>query len=944
MFRSAVFKITMSQNTWEKLQDSFLRALELEGAARDAFVQKVQQSDPEMHRELVAMLRHQSGADAYFDMPPLLHESTFLHELIEEKIRKAPVALPLPCQIGNYELVELLGAGGMGEVYLAVQGGPVRRRVALKLIKRHQAMSPSLSRFEAEQQALATLSHHHIAHAYEVGNTADGLPFFTMEYIAGQPITQYCLRHRLTPAARIELFLQVCDGVQHAHEQGVLHRDLKPSNVLVTRSSGRAHAKIIDFGLALCRDGVPGEGPLAGTPRYMSPEQVLTGGSDARGDIFSLGTLLHELLCGQSIYPDRLGRVQSLEELQDIVAHSQALPMKEKLGDSAEAWTFADTCGLPLPKLARYLRKDLESIVAKATARDAECRYQSMACFREDLERFLENRPVSPMEADTGYRISSFLRRHRDSLFRAGMVGLILFTLSFFLIEKQSELGRFQREFDDLGLEYDLILNQLDSVYGHMGRIFDLANPYTLDADAAYAPLLERGEALLADPSLAERAQSAELRKKMARIYLELGQYAQAERHLTFLLDDALANDRQADVIELRYLLSRCHILSKDFERAGARLSELEALEPGWTASGGVDYYDYLILMVTLEQSRGQYQKAFDHGRAVIDHFFGMDIYEEAIGHMALGYLYLIWDAPQNGRQSFENAYSLVDDLLPPESPDLLFIQSSIALSLCEQGSYPEAVALYRDFLPMRERKLGSNHPMILASYLNFGRALYYLGDLEKAERVNTLAIERLSEQFDEDHDHILLGRNNLALLWTELGLFEKAERELTSLVRYYQIEERTDDENYLRVLHNLGDNYLGWRRPELALCPLRDALSLKREVLGREHSSTLFTMGTLAQTLIAIGEFEEARFIIEDTIRLAERHAPYHLGNLNFYKGLEGASLFGLGQRQEGLAKMCESMDALVDHPLFAGLIERFYQAALEQQDPFNLLNQNNL
>jgi non-specific serine/threonine protein kinase/serine/threonine-protein kinase len=337
--------------------------------------------------------------------------------------------------IGPYRLLEPIGEGGMGDVWLAEQAKPVRRKVALKIIKAGMNTAQVVARFEAERQALALMDHSAIARVFEAGATAEGRPYFAMEYVRGESITAYCTRHKLPLRDRIDLFLQVCDGVQHAHQKGIIHRDLKPSNVMVTLQDGRPVPKIIDFGVAKATTQPLTDrtlhtelGTFIGTPEYMSPEQAEMSGLDVdtRTDVYSLGAVLYELLTGAMPFDSKTLREKSLDDLRRTIREVDPPRPSTRVTAVAAGAANRPPAHVEPSRLAGELKGDLDWITMKALEKDRTRRYGSASDFAEDLRRHLRDEPVLAGPPSTTYRVGKFVRRHRGGVAAAAVVLVLL--------------------------------------------------------------------------------------------------------------------------------------------------------------------------------------------------------------------------------------------------------------------------------------------------------------------------------------------------------------------------------------------------------------------------------------------------------------------------------------------------------------------------------------
>ncbi len=415
----------MSAPDHERLSLLFLAASALEPGERRAYLDRACGDDQALRRDVESLLRSSD------DVPSLLERGPLDGGLLDD-------LLSAPDAIGPYRILEKLGEGGMGVVYRAEQTAPIRRQVALKLIKLGLETEKVIARFKLERHLLALLEHPHIARVLDAGVTPQGRPYFVMESVAGEPVTDFCDRRSLDVTARIRLFLQVCDAVHHAHQNSVIHRDLKPSNVLVSMVDGTPVPKIIDFGVAKALDrSVPLEstlteaGQFIGTPEYVSPEQAAPamGNVDTRADVYSLGALLYELLVGVPPLSARLLREGNLEALRRLILLEVPRRPSARVGERGEA--AAAVRRTSPGSLARRLRGDLDCIVMKALEKERSRRYGAVSDLAADLRRHLSHDPIEARPAGALYRFGRFARRHRMAV---GLVSAFLPLLLGFTI------------------------------------------------------------------------------------------------------------------------------------------------------------------------------------------------------------------------------------------------------------------------------------------------------------------------------------------------------------------------------------------------------------------------------------------------------------------------------------------------------------------------------
>jgi tetratricopeptide (TPR) repeat protein len=793
----------------------------------------------------------------------------------------------MPRNVGPYRVLGRLGEGAMGEVFLAEQLEPVRRRVAVKIIKFGLSTRDVIARFELERQALTMLAHPNIARILDAGSTDDGRPYFAMDYVDGTPITRYCEEHGLELHERLALFAQVCAGVQHAHLRGIIHRDLKPSNILVTEADGKPAPRIIDFGIAKAASSSGTDtlaqtrfGHLLGTPEYMSPEQAQLAplDIDLRTDVYSLGVVLYELLAGQRPY---------------VISREALSPerLAREIGEG-EARRPSDCV---TGERAAMLRGDLDWITLKAIEKDRTRRYSSVQELASDLERHARNEPVLAGPPSWSYRAGRFVRRHRLAVALAASLfaAMLLFGTAMAWLARENA-----RERDRANAEAEIARR----VTAFTAELFGLASPEVSgDSEISARELLDAGVGRLEGGAL--KGEKPEVRAALLEAagdaYRSFGEFEKSSR----LIGEAVSIRREreaADPVAYGRALLRESLLRRDegkyqesanlarqatsrFDAAdiagdpearealsGARVELAEILrrdnqldEAAKLASAAVTDFEErargteghisaLFMFGRVQQARGNLEAAEPLLRRAYD------LQTRLTGELSdatvnvrngLAELLVVRGKTDEAESLLRRNVDAVRKIYGDSNPTLGIAWNNLANATSDiPEKFGEAEQAYLEAIRILEATLEPGHPEIATSHHNLGALHVKTGEYEKAEREHTIALEMRNTALGPEHPNTIASRMGIALAKNKLGQRAEAEAILREVKASFARNLGPDHWRTANAQYQLGIVLRDRGKYAEALAEVKPAQAILLADLGPEHPRTVAATKTLTE------------------------------------------------------------------------------------------------
>lgn len=805
----------MSDSQQQSAASIFEAALDLAGGERDAFVATACAGNQALEAEVLALLAADASAEGFLDAPPLVQET------LGETPPDDASHVDLGRRVGSYQIDAVIGRGGMGTVFSGRRlEGDFEQRVAIKIIRRGMDTEDLLARFRRERRLLARLEHPYIARLVDGGSTDDGRPWLAMEFVDGRPIDEHCEHEHLRPRARIELFLDVCAAVQHAHRNLVVHRDLKPSNVFVTDDGT---VKLLDFGIAKVLD--PDELDTQATathvrllsPRYGSPEQMRGEPVTTASDVYSLGVVLYELLTGRSPYANETGEFDDIER--------RVLRTEPRPPSAVVARGTGTVPGLDVAEFRRSLRGDLDAIVLQSLRKEPSRRYGSVDELAEDLRRHLQGRPVQARPDSLAYRTRMFLRRNALAVGATAMVALALIGATVF---STSLYLRAQRAQDVAETERETA----ETVSGFLQEVFASIDPSIAQGDDTTLMrrlLRDAGERI--DDDLARRpAVAAALHHTLGRAYMSLAEFEDAENHLerALALDATSDLERAVDYGRLLFESGRepeaVTVLESAIARADAR--------PDTVAAARARFY----LAKSLE-ARHEMDHAYDLYLEADRLFATAGEEERRITTLGGIGIFLTFN-----RQEYERADSVLAvaaEIVERTHPGALIEANNYQLRasvLRRMKSFDAADSLFRRAHDRFEDVLEDDHAMLASVRDEWAGSLEEQGRLDEAEPLYRRALESARATFGSEHRQTGTFANNLANCLRKAGRYDEAAALFDEALSAYRAALGEDHVWVAIVLGNVATNHLLAGDREAAFETADECVRLRTKYWGAEH------------------------------------------------------------------------------------------------------------
>ena len=855
----------------------FTEALQLPRAEREAYLDRACSGDNKLRGKVNALLNaNDSVGDFLEDSPRPISRQSESEVSAGEKPGD---------RIGHYKLLQQIGEGGCGVVFMAEQAEPVRRRVALKIIKPGMDTKSVIARFEAERQALALMDHPNIAKIFDAGATESGRPYFVMELVRGIKITEYCDQHSLTAEERLRLFVQVCQAVQHAHQKGIIHRDIKPSNILVTQTEqSDTLPVIIDFGIAKATTNqqltdktlFTAFEMLIGTPAYMSPEQAaLTSVDvDTRTDIYSLGVLLYELLTGSTPFDTTELLKAGLDEIRRVIREQEPVRPSTRLSEltNADLTTVARSRHSEPPALIRTVHGDLDWIVMKAMEKDRTRRYPTANGLALDVQRFLSNEAVSARPPSKLYRFKKVAQRNKLLFAAVGAIALLIVVSLIVVSSALAKERRSRREAEAASLKSREVTKFLEDMLQGAGPSVALGEDTKLLRRIVDQTVERIGKEMADQPQV-----QAELCNIIGGLYGELGSPAQGEKmvrqalriHQKIFKPESLEAAASLDLLGGQ--------LMGQYRRPEAAQAYTEALAIRRRLLGD-EHADTATSLSNLAAVYGEEGKVAEAETMVQE---ALRISRKVSGSNSLQVAHVLRNLCmiQGNAGKWAEAEQIARELLAmrrqlhgPEHPSVAGAIHDLAWAVNATEKFEEAEALEAEAALMREKLLGGSHPDVTITLNSLGKLLGNRGDKQASEAVLKAVLSIQRKMLAEDHPATLETLVSLARVLQEEGKRPEAESMWREALAQWEKREEQGKPDMLYALRGLGENLESQGKWSEAQDVWRESLVMWRKRGGIEEQQPMYTLRKLGLALEAQSKWPEAESVHREALSISRK------------------------------------------------------------------------
>jgi serine/threonine protein kinase len=892
----------------QKARALFLHAVgKLPPEQWEAYVAEACGGDTDLQRQVARLLQVHQEAGSFLEEPAVDPRAigVFSNAPGDDRPTNGPREGP-GTLVGPYKLLETIGEGGFGVVFMAEQQRPVRRKVALKVLKPGMDTCQVVARFEAERQALALMDHPNIARVFDGGETVSGRPYFVMELVRGVPITDLCDQNHLNVRQRLELFITVCQAVQHAHQKGIIHRDLKPSNVLVTLHDGTPVVKVIDFGIAKATGRQLTEKTLftnfaqmIGTPLYMSPEQAEMSGLDidTRSDVYSLGVLLYELLTGTTPCDQERLRTAAFDEIRRIIREEEPAKSSTRISTLGPAACTVSTNRKSDPRrLSQLFRGELDWIVMKALEKDRTRRYESASGLAADIQHYLNDEPVSAGPPSAAYRLRKFSRRHRRWLAAAAALAAALVLGTAVSVwqavratraeketreERDTAVTERQRADEEAAIARAISDFMADDILRQAGASRQASPTRKPDPDITVRTALDRAAANIAGKFAGQPRVEVALRDAIGSTYSELGVADKAVEQLEIAarLAQATLGDEHADTLKCLSHLARVYQYQDRLAQAEplmVQVFEVAKRVNGPEHPSTLTYMNNLGLLYS-DQSK------VDAAEALLSN--AVDLRRRALGAdhpdtlTSCNNLAALLSNLRGEHARAEPLYVQVLEVrrrvIGDEHPDTLSSINNLGILYRNLGRYAEAEPLLSEALKGLRKQVGEDHLHTIITLCNVGLVYRDQGKYPEAERCLTDALQRGRKMLGDRHVSTLLTTSNLACLYQYQGRYKEAEAMFTEIIEHSRQALGEDHRGTFTFRRNLALLYLAWNRPAQAEPLLAELLAVRRRRDDNNHPMVASLLAELGESILDQGRVAEAEPLLRDALRIREAKQP---------------------------------------------------------------------